>query len=43
MSPLAPRTVEIDVKSVFMGAVMQEERMLVELTFVIDEQMREYL
>ena len=49
----APRTVEIVVKSVFMGAVMQEERMVVdatsdepvELTLVLDEQdqVKEYL
>jgi hypothetical protein len=47
----APRTVEIVVKSVFMGAVMQEERMLVdalsdepvELTLVVDEQVKPYL
>jgi hypothetical protein len=49
----APRTVEIIIKSVFMGAVMQEERMLVDatsdepvgLTLVLDEheQVRDYL
>jgi len=47
----APRRVEIIVKSVFMGAVMQEERILVdalsdepvELTLVLDEQVKQYL
>ena len=47
----APGTLELIIKSVFMGAVMQEERMIVdatsdepvELTLVLDEQARENL
>jgi len=47
----ALRKLEIIVKSVYMGAVMQEERMVVdatsdepvELTLVLDEQAKEYL
>jgi hypothetical protein len=52
-SQVAPRTLEVIVRSMFMGEVLQEERMLVdatldepvELTLLLDErdQLREYL